>query len=87
MPRRKKNSSENTNNSTSFYGINIEVGDCLKIVLGRYCYYLQVEQISPENPTVVIGRDIYGKVTVIRLTKALIIAKIPREEFERKKRW
>jgi len=91
MPRRKRSNSNNSNsnssNSTSFYGLAIKAGDCLKVIFGRYCYYIEVLEVNSENPTVVLGRDLYGKQLVLRLTKALMVQKIPREEYESKKKW
>jgi len=87
MARKRKNNNSNSSSSTSFYGLTIAEGDCLKVVFGRFCYYVQVLQVNPENPTVVLAKDLYGKDLVLRLTKALMVQKIDREEFEKKKRW
>ena len=91
MARKKKNSSENSNNSntpsTTFYGLTIKAGDCLKVVFGKYCYYIKVLQVNPENPTVILGKDLYGKELVLRLTKALMVQRLEPEEYERRKRW
>jgi len=88
--KRRSNNSNNINSastSTSFYGLDIHEGDCLKVVFGKFCYYVQVLQVSPENPTVILARDLYGKELVLRLTKALMVQRLPREEFEKRKKW
>ncbi|RLG58788.1 hypothetical protein DRN86_05205 [Candidatus Geothermarchaeota archaeon] len=87
MARKRKQTATTTSNSSTFYGLEINEGDCLKVVFGKFCYYIQVLQVNPENPTVILGRDLYGKELVLRLTKALMVQRLPKEEYEKRKRW
>jgi len=86
MARKRKNSNSNSSNSTSFYGLQIKAGDCMKVVFGRFCYYVEVLEVNPENPTVMLCKDIYGHTLILRLTKAIMVQKIPREDFEKRVR-
>jgi len=91
MARRKRQTQPErpttVGNSSTFYGLEITEGDCLKVVFGKFCYYVQVLQVSPENPTIILAKDLYGKELVLRLTKALMVQRLPREEYEKRKRW
>jgi hypothetical protein len=66
------------------YGLDIYVGSCLKVVYGRFCWYIRVVEFS-ENPTRVIGEDIYGNTVVINLAKATLVMTINEEEYYAKK--
>ena len=66
------------------YGLEIYVGSCLKVVYGRFCWYIRIVEFS-ENPTRVIGEDIYGNTVVINLSKATLVMSINEEEYYSKK--
>ena len=66
------------------YGLDIYVGSCLKVVYGRYCWYIKVIEFS-ENPTRLIGEDIYGNTVVINLSKATLVMTINEDEYYAKK--
>jgi len=66
------------------FGLDVYIGSCLKVVYGRYCWYLRVEAFT-ENPTRVIGKDIYDNNVVINLSKATLVMTINEEEYYSKK--
>jgi len=66
------------------YGLEIFLGSCLKVVYGRFCWYIRVVEFS-ENPTRVIGEDIYGNTVVINLSKATLVMTINEDEYYAKK--
>jgi hypothetical protein len=66
------------------YGLEIFLGSCLKVVYGRFCWYIKVIEFS-ENPTRVIGEDIYGNTVVINLSKATLVMTINEDEYYAKK--
>jgi hypothetical protein len=66
------------------YGLDIYVGSCLKVVYGRFCWYIKVIEFS-ENPTRLIGEDIYGNTVVINLSKATLVMTINEDEYYAKK--
>jgi hypothetical protein len=66
------------------YGLEIFLGSCLKVVYGRFCWYIRVVEFS-ENPTRLIGQDIYGNTVVINLSKATLVMTINEEEYYAKK--
>jgi len=66
------------------YGLDIYVGSCLKVVYGRFCWYIRVVEFS-ENPTRLVGEDIYGNTVVINLSKATLVMTINEEEYYAKK--
>ena len=66
------------------YGLDIYVGSCIKVVYGRFCWYIKVLEFS-ENPTRLVGEDIYGNIVVINLAKATLVMTIPEDEYYAKK--
>jgi hypothetical protein len=66
------------------YGLDIYIGSCIKVVYGRFCWYIKVLEFS-ENPTRLVGEDIYGNIVVINLAKATLVMSINEEEYYSKK--
>jgi hypothetical protein len=66
------------------YGLEIFLGSCLKVVYGRFCWYIKVVEFS-ENPTRLVGEDIYGNTVVINLSKATLVMTINEDEYYAKK--
>jgi len=69
----------------SIRGFKLKVGDCLKVVYGRFALYVEVIGLT-ENPYIIRCRDIYDHETMINLSKTFLVSKITREEYEQKKR-
>jgi len=69
---------------TKIFGIDVFVGTCLKVVYGRYCWYVRIEGFT-ENPTRILAKDIYDNSVVINLAKATLVMTIPEEEYYAKK--
>ena len=66
------------------YGLDIYIGSCIKVVYGRFCWYIKILEFS-ENPTRLVGEDIYGNIVVINLSKATLVMTIPEDEYYAKK--
>jgi len=62
-------------------GIEIEQGDCIRVVIARNIFIVRVHDFSEALP-IAVGEDIYGNTISVDLRKALVISKISPEKFE-----
>ena len=62
-------------------GIEIEQGDCIRVVIARNIFIVRVRDFSEALP-IAVGEDIYGNTISVDLRKALVISKISPEKFE-----
>jgi hypothetical protein len=66
-------------------GIEIEQGDCIRVVIARNIFIVRVHDFSEALP-IAVGEDIYGNTISVDLRKALVISKISPEKFEELKK-
>jgi hypothetical protein len=66
-------------------GIEIEQGDCIRVVIARNIFIIRVHDFSEALP-IAVGEDIYGNTISVDLRKALVISKISNEKFEELKK-
>jgi hypothetical protein len=66
-------------------GIEIEQGDCIRVVIARNIFIVRVRDFSETLP-IAVGEDIYGNTISVDLRKALVISKISSEKFEELKK-
>jgi head-tail adaptor len=66
-------------------GIEIEQGDCIRVVIARNIFIVRVRDFSEALP-IAVGEDIYGNTISVDLRKALVISKISSEKFEELKK-
>ena len=66
-------------------GIEIEQGDCIRVVIARNIFIVRVRDFSEALP-IAVGEDIYGNTISVDLRKALVISKISAEKFEELKK-
>jgi hypothetical protein len=66
-------------------GIEIEQGDCIRVVIARNIFIVRVRDFSEALP-IAVGEDIYGNTISVDLRKALVISKISGEKFEELKK-
>jgi hypothetical protein len=66
-------------------GIEIEQGDCIRVVIARNIFIIRVHDFSEALP-IAVGEDIYGNTISVDLRKALVISKLSAEKFEELKK-
>jgi len=66
-------------------GIDVKVGNCYKLLIGRMVFYVKVLNFT-ENPFVMVCQDYYSKKISLDFRKASLIAEYDCDQFERRRK-
>ena len=80
-----ENEPDNTYETVNIKGIEVKLGNCYKLLIGRMIFYVKTLSFT-ENPYVVICQDYYSKKISLDVRKVSLIAEYDCDQFERRRK-
>jgi len=80
-----ENEPDNTYETVNIKGIEVKLGNCYKLLIGRMIFYVKTLSFT-ENPYVVICQDYYSKKISLDFRKVSLIAEYDCDQFERRRK-